>query len=113
MAVNQGLSHLSDHFLMITLVLYFLAVLAFAADFAFGKRSSAEPAEAAVPELVTAGAAGAGAAGATAGPAAGPAQASAADLGGRARPAAGPAARPRPAGPACATPASGSRPGSG
>ena len=80
MAVNQGLSHLSDHFLMITLVLYFLAVLAFAADFAFGKRSSAEPAEAAVPELVTAGAAGAGAAGATASPAAGPAQASAADL---------------------------------
>ena len=76
MAVNQGLSHLSDHFLMITLVLYFLAVLAFAADFAFGKRSSAEPAEAAAPELVTAGAAGAGAAGATAGPA----QASAADL---------------------------------
>ena len=45
MAVNQGLSHLSDHFLMVTLVLYFLAVLAFAADFAFGKRSSAEPAE--------------------------------------------------------------------
>ena len=81
MAVNQGLSHLSDHFLMITLVLYFLAVLAFAADFAFGKRSSAEPAEAAVPELVTAGAAGAGAAGATAGRG-GPAQASAADLGG-------------------------------
>jgi cytochrome c-type biogenesis protein CcsB len=68
MAVNQGLSHLSDHFLMVTLVLYFLAVLTFAADFAFGKRSSAEPAEAAVPELVSAGAAGAGA------------QASAADL---------------------------------
>ncbi len=88
MAVNQGLSHLSDHFLMVTLVLYFLAVLAFAADFAFGKRSPAEPAEAAVPELVTAGAAGAGAAAAAAGPAqasgaqASAAQASAADLGG-------------------------------
>jgi cytochrome c-type biogenesis protein CcsB len=73
MVINQGLSHLSDHFLMVTLVLYFLAVLAFAADFAFGRRSLAEPAEAAVPELVTAGAAGAGAAGAAA-------QASAADL---------------------------------
>jgi cytochrome c-type biogenesis protein CcsB len=76
MAVNQGLSHLSDHFLMVTLVLYFLAVLAFAADFAFGKRSSAEPAKAAAPELVTAGAAAAGAAAVTAGTA----QASAADL---------------------------------
>jgi len=76
MAIDQGLSHLSDHFLMVTLVLYFLAVLAFAADFAFGKRSPAEPAGAAVPELVTAGAAGAGAAGA----AAGAAQAGAADL---------------------------------
>ncbi len=79
MAVNQGLSHLSDHFLMVTLVLYFLAVLAFAADFAFGKRSSAEPAKTVVPELVTAGAAGAGVAGAAG--AAGAAQASAADLG--------------------------------
>jgi cytochrome c-type biogenesis protein CcsB len=78
MAINQGLSHLSDHFLMVTLVLYFLAVLAFAADFAFGKRTSAEPAEAAVPELVTAGAAGAGAAGAAA--PAGAAPVSAADL---------------------------------
>jgi cytochrome c-type biogenesis protein CcsB len=62
MAINQGLSHLSDHFLMVTLVLYFLAVLAFAADFAFGKRTSAEPVKAEVPELVTAGAAGAAAA---------------------------------------------------
>jgi cytochrome c-type biogenesis protein CcsB len=70
MAVNQGLSHLSDHFIMVTLVLYFLAVLAFAADFAFGRRPAAEPAKAAVPELVTAGTAG--------GAAAGPAQASAA-----------------------------------
>ena len=72
MAINQGLSHLSDHFLMVTLVLYFLAVLAFAADFAFGRRPSAVPAKAEVPELVPAGAAGA--AGAVA---AGPAQASA------------------------------------
>ncbi len=63
MAINQGLSHLSDQFLMVTLVLYFLAVLAFAADFAFGRRPVAEPASAAVPELVTAGTAGAAATG--------------------------------------------------
>jgi cytochrome c-type biogenesis protein CcsB len=61
MAINQGLSHLSDHFLMVTLACYFLAVLAFAADFAFGRRLAAEPAEAAVPELVTAGTAAAAA----------------------------------------------------
>jgi cytochrome c-type biogenesis protein CcsB len=36
---NQGLSHLSDHFLLVALVLYSLAVIAFAADFAFGRRS--------------------------------------------------------------------------
>jgi cytochrome c-type biogenesis protein CcsB len=76
MAINQGLSHLSDHFLMVTLAFYFLAVLAFAADFAFGRRPAAAPAKAAVPELVIAGAAGAGPA------AAGPAQASAAAGGG-------------------------------
>jgi cytochrome c-type biogenesis protein CcsB len=69
MAINQGLSHLSDHFLMVTLACYFLAVLAFAADFAFGRRPAAAPAKAAVPELVTAGAAGAGASAAAAGPA--------------------------------------------
>ena len=37
MPINQGLSHFSDHFLMVALLLYFLAVLAFAADFAFGR----------------------------------------------------------------------------
>lgn len=62
MGINQVLSHLSDHFLMVTLVLYFLAVLSFAADFAFGRRPAAESAKAAVPELVTAGAAGSAAA---------------------------------------------------
>jgi hypothetical protein len=36
---NQGLSHLSDHFLIVAVVLYSLAVVAFAADFAFGRRS--------------------------------------------------------------------------
>ncbi len=86
MAVNQGLSHLSDHFLMVTLVLYFLAVLAFAADFAFGRRTPAEPARAEAPELVTAGAAGAGG-----GSAAGPAAASAAGAGASAPGASAPA----------------------
>ena len=40
MPINQGLSHFSDHFLMVALLLYFLAVLAFAADFAFGRRGT-------------------------------------------------------------------------
>ncbi len=62
---NQGLSHLSDHFLIVAVVLYSLAVVAFAADFAFGRRGTAVPrAEAGVPDLVPAGvAAGAGTAG--------------------------------------------------
>ena len=38
---NQGLSHLSDHFLIVAVVLYSLAVIAFAADFAFGRRGPA------------------------------------------------------------------------
>ena len=109
MAVNQGLSHLSDHFLMVTLVLYFLAVLAFAADFAFGKRSSAEPAKTVVPELVTAGAAGAGVA--VVRPVRPVRRRLARPIWAARRPAVGPAAL-RPAGPACATPASGSGPGS-
>ncbi len=86
MAVNQGLSHLSDHFLMVTLACYFLAVLAFAADFAFGRRPAAAAAKAAAPELVTVGVAGSSAAAASpaqASPAqASPAQASAAEDGG-------------------------------
>src|ERR1700722_12003509 len=36
---NQGLSHLSDHFRIVAVVLSPLAVIAFAADFAFGRRS--------------------------------------------------------------------------
>jgi cytochrome c-type biogenesis protein CcsB len=59
---NQGLSHLSDHFLIVAVVLYSLAVIAFAADFAFGRRSTVVPQdEAGVPDLVPAGvAAGSG-----------------------------------------------------
>ena len=69
---NQGLSHLSDHFLIAAVVLYSLAVIAFAADFAFGRRSPVVTrAQAGVPGRVPAGvAAGAGAAdGAESGPA--------------------------------------------
>ncbi|MGI8451176.1 MAG: c-type cytochrome biogenesis protein CcsB [Streptosporangiaceae bacterium] len=60
---NQGLSHLSDHFLIVAVVLYSLAVIAFAADFAFGRRSPVVTrAQAGVPDRVPAGvAAGAGA----------------------------------------------------
>ena len=60
---NQGLSHLSDHFLIVAVVLYSLAVIAFAADFAFGRRSPVVTrAQAEVPGRVPASvAAGAGA----------------------------------------------------
>jgi cytochrome c-type biogenesis protein CcsB len=69
---NQGLSHLSDHFLIVAVVLYSLAVIAFAADFAFGRRSPVVTrAQAGAPDRVPAGvAAVAGAAdGARSGPA--------------------------------------------
>ena len=61
---NQGLSHLSDHFLIVAVVLYSLAVVAFAADFAFGRRSPVVTRAKAempdrVPAGITAGAAGA------------------------------------------------------
>jgi cytochrome c assembly protein len=55
MPINQGLSHLSDHFLMVALLLYFLAVLAFAADFAFGRRGAGTAEVAEPAELVAAG----------------------------------------------------------
>jgi cytochrome c-type biogenesis protein CcsB len=52
--INQGLSTLSDHFLIVAVVLYSLAVLAFAADFAFGRRSTEVPAGVPVAERVPA-----------------------------------------------------------
>lgn len=63
MTVNHGLAHLSDHFLLATILLYSLAVLAYAGDFAYGRRggevgrSAPEP----EPELVAVGAADAAA----------------------------------------------------
>src|SRR5207248_4517706 len=38
--VNVGLAQLSDHFLLATVFFYALAVLAYAGDFAFGRRAA-------------------------------------------------------------------------
>jgi cytochrome c-type biogenesis protein CcsB len=74
MAIDTGLAQLSNVFLVIALVAYALAVLAFAADLAFGRRAAASagaqvPAgQAKQPELAgVAAAAGAGAAGTASG----------------------------------------------
>jgi len=60
MPANLGLAHLSNAFLIVALLCYSLAVLAFAGDFAFGRLRGAaagRQARARVPELVGAGAA--------------------------------------------------------
>ena len=60
MPANLGLAHLSNAFLIVALLCYSLAVLAFAGDFAFGRRRGAatgRQARARVPELVGVGAA--------------------------------------------------------
>ena len=101
MSVNMGLAQLSDHFLLATVVLYALGMLAFACDFAFGRSARqrpatqgktadagavadgvADPALVAVPAGVTASAGGV--------PSASPAAAQAASA-----PSAGPPASPR------------------
>ncbi|HWG64475.1 MAG TPA: c-type cytochrome biogenesis protein CcsB [Streptosporangiaceae bacterium] len=45
MPINEGLAHLSDHFLLATIAAYSLGVLGFAGDFAYGRRTqpAAEP----------------------------------------------------------------------
>jgi cytochrome c-type biogenesis protein CcsB len=43
--VNLGLAQVSDHFLLATVFFYALAVLAFAGDFAFGRRAAPRAAE--------------------------------------------------------------------
>jgi cytochrome c-type biogenesis protein CcsB len=66
MPANLGLAQLSNAFLVAALLCYSLAVLAFAGDFAFGRRrgtAAAEQARARVPELVGVAAADAGVAG--------------------------------------------------
>ena len=56
MSVNFGLAQQSNHFLIGTVLLYSLALLAFAGDFAFGRHpSQGETPAAEVPELVAAG----------------------------------------------------------
>ena len=56
MSVNFGLAQLSNHFLICTVLLYSLALLAYAGDFAFGRHpSQGEVPAAEVPELVAAG----------------------------------------------------------
>ncbi len=60
MPANLGLAHLSNAFLVVALLCYSFAVLAFAGDFAFGRRrgtAAGRQARARVPELVGVGAA--------------------------------------------------------
>jgi cytochrome c-type biogenesis protein CcsB len=98
---NQGLSHLSDHFLIVAVVLYSLAVIAFAADFAFGRRSPVVTrAQAGAPDRVPAGV------GAADGTQSGPASARPASV----RPA---SARPAGGGPGTTGPQSPAEPGGG
>ncbi len=67
MPVNAGLAHLSNGLLLTAVVFYAVAMLAFACDFAFGKKRAPAVARARVRELVSAkaatGAAGSAAAG--------------------------------------------------
>ena len=53
MSVNTGLSAVSDHLLMVAVVVYSLALLAYAGDFAYGRRarSAAKPVAQPVSEL--------------------------------------------------------------
>jgi len=60
MPINSGLAQLSEDLLLFTIVVYALAMLAYACDFAFGRQRADEPATARAPELVTAGAVAAG-----------------------------------------------------
>ena len=55
MPINSGLAQLSEDLLLITIVVYALAMLAYACDFAFGRQHAQESAPAKVPELVAAG----------------------------------------------------------
>jgi cytochrome c-type biogenesis protein CcsB len=78
--VNTGLAHISNDFLLAAVVIYALAMLAYACDFAYGKKKLPAAQAARVPALVGAGVAEAPAAGAA--PAAGSAAATAASAAG-------------------------------
>ncbi|HWG13033.1 MAG TPA: c-type cytochrome biogenesis protein CcsB [Streptosporangiaceae bacterium] len=60
MSVNTGLSAVSDHLLMVAVVVYSLALLAYAGDFAYGRRAraAAKPVAQPVSELAGVGARG-------------------------------------------------------
>src|SRR5260370_14196984 len=107
MPANVGLAQLSNAFLVAALLSYSLAVLAFAGDFAFGRRRGAAAAgrtHARVPELVGAGAGAAETAAETA---------AAGDAAPGARPPPGPPPgdRPAPLPPGTGRPAARTRPG--
>src|ERR1700758_5132192 len=70
-SVNLGFATASNDFLIAALLIYSLAVLAFAGDYAFGRPRRAAAAKAAAPAVAQLAAVGAGAA-AGAGPADGP-----------------------------------------
>ena len=54
MPINTGLAHLSNGLLLTAVVIYAVAMLAFAGDFAFGKKPKPAVARARVRELVSA-----------------------------------------------------------
>ncbi len=56
MPVNIGMARLSDHFLLFTVVIYSLAMLAYAGEIAYGRRRGKATAEQQEPELAFAGA---------------------------------------------------------
>jgi cytochrome c-type biogenesis protein CcsB len=73
MHINIGLAQLSEHLLLFTIVVYALAMLAYAGDFAFGRQRITAAGPATAPDLVSVGAAAGAAGGAVTAPgAAGP-----------------------------------------
>ncbi|HKB29222.1 MAG TPA: c-type cytochrome biogenesis protein CcsB [Streptosporangiaceae bacterium] len=60
MPVNLGMARLSDHLLLLTVVIYSLAMLAFAGELAYGRRRTGAAASQQEPELALAGSAAVG-----------------------------------------------------
>jgi len=72
MHINIGLAQLSEQLLVLTIVVYAIAMLAYACDFAFGRQRIAAPPAAEAPEYAPAGAVAAAAGQRAAGPGSGP-----------------------------------------
>ena len=72
MHINIGLAQLSEQLLVLTIVVYAIAMLAYACDFAFGRQRIAAPPAAKAPEYAPAGAVAAAAGQRAAGPGSGP-----------------------------------------